>query len=375
VPLQLRIQSRRELPLLPPAKPKIDRIGSGNIADEAVHACRRGDRTKQHEPRQESNRESAGESAAHFGAILSCRARLLPVALKGIVLAGGTGSRLHPLTRSVSKQLMPVYSKPLIYYPLSTLMLAGIRDILIITTPADQASFRQLLGTGEDFGVTFSYAVQPSPDGLAQAFLIGREFIAADRVALALGDNIFYGAGLADLLRRAAARERGATVLGYTVKDPERYGVVELDREGHPVSLEEKPAHPRSPYAVTGLYFYDTQVVDIAASLTPSARGELEITDVNRVYLAQKTLTVELLGRGAAWLDTGTFEALLQAANFVQSIEDRQGLMIACLEEIAWRLGWIGAADVERLGRRMQGNHYGQYLLRIVSQDRHSGAH
>ena len=270
---------------------------------------------------------------------------------------------------------MPVYSKPLIYYPLSTLMLAGIRDILIITTPADQASFRQLLGTGEDFGVTFSYAVQPSPDGLAQAFLIGREFIAADRVALALGDNIFYGAGLADLLRRAAARERGATVLGYTVKDPERYGVVELDREGHPVSLEEKPAHPRSPYAVTGLYFYDTQVVDIAASLTPSARGELEITDVNRAYLAQKTLTVEVLGRGAAWLDTGTFEALLQAANFVQSIEDRQGLMIACLEEIAWRLGWIGAADVERLGRRMQGNHYGQYLLRIVSQDRHSGAH
>jgi glucose-1-phosphate thymidylyltransferase len=296
------------------------------------------------------------------------------VALKGIVLAGGTGSRLHPLTRSVSKQLMPVYSKPLIYYPLSTLMLAGIREILIVTTPGDQASFRQLLGTGEDFGVTFSYAVQPSPDGLAQAFLIGRELIGADRVALALGDNIFYGAGLADLLRRAAARERGATVLGYTVKDPERYGVVELDREGHPVSLEEKPAHPRSPYAVTGLYFYDTQVVDIAASLTPSARGELEITDVNRAYLAQKTLAVEVLGRGAAWLDTGTFEALLQAANFVQSIEDRQGLMIACLEEIAWRLGWIGAADVERLGRRMQGNHYGQYLLRIVSQDRHGGA-
>jgi glucose-1-phosphate thymidylyltransferase len=297
------------------------------------------------------------------------------VALKGIVLAGGTGSRLHPLTRSVSKQLMPVYSKPLIYYPLSTLMLAGIRDILIITTPADQAIFRQLLGTGEDFGVTFSYAGQPSPDGLAQAFLIGREFIGQDRVALALGDNIFYGTGLPDLLRRAAAREHGATVFGYTVKDPERYGVVELDRDGRPVSLEEKPAHPRSPYAVTGLYFYDTQVIDIAASLTPSARGELEITDVNRAYLAQKTLTVELLGRGAAWLDTGTFEALLQAANFVQSIEDRQGLMIACLEEIAWRLGWIGAEDVERLGRRMQGNHYGQYLLRLVAQDRSSGDH
>ena len=296
------------------------------------------------------------------------------MALKGIVLAGGSGTRLHPLTRSVSKQLMPVYSKPLIYYPLSTLMLAGIRDILIITTPSDQHAFRQLLGTGEDFGVSFSYAVQPSPDGLAQAFLIGREFIGADRVALALGDNIFYGTGLADLLRRAAAREKGATVFGYTVKDPERYGVVELDREGHPVGLEEKPARPRSPYAVTGLYFYDTQVVDIAAGLKPSARGELEITDVNRAYLAQKTLTVELLGRGAAWLDTGTFEALLQAANFVQSIEDRQGLMIACLEEIAWRLGWIDTAAVDRLGRRMQGNHYGQYLLRLVAQDRQAGA-
>jgi glucose-1-phosphate thymidylyltransferase len=295
------------------------------------------------------------------------------VALKGIVLAGGTGSRLYPLTRSVSKQLMPVYSKPLIYYPLSTLMLAGIREILIITTPADQASFRQLLGTGDDFGVKFAYAAQPSPGGLAQAFLIGREFIGSDRVALALGDNIFYGAGLADLLRRSAARQHGATVFGYTVRDPERYGVVELDREGRPVSLEEKPAHPRSPHAVTGLYFYDTQVVEVAASLTPSARGELEITDINRAYLSQNALTVELLGRGAAWLDTGTFEALLQAANFVQSIEDRQGQMIACLEEIAWRLGWIGAADVERLGRRMQGNQYGQYLLRLVSQDSHDG--
>jgi glucose-1-phosphate thymidylyltransferase len=296
------------------------------------------------------------------------------VALKGIVLAGGSGTRLYPLTRAVSKQLMPVYSKPLIYYPLSTLMLAGIRDILVITTPSDQASFRALLGDGDDFGVRLSYATQASAGGLAQAFLIGREFIGGDRVALALGDNIFYGAGLPDVLRRAAERARGATVFGYTVKDPERYGVVELDEQGHPVSLEEKPARPRSPYAVTGLYFYDTQVVDIAAGLSPSRRGELEITDVNRAYLAQDALKVELLGRGAAWLDTGTFEALLQAANFVQSIEDRQGLMIACLEEIAWRLGWIEAADVERVGRRMQGNQYGQYLMRLVAQESPDGA-
>jgi glucose-1-phosphate thymidylyltransferase len=297
------------------------------------------------------------------------------VALKGIVLAGGTGSRLYPLTRAVSKQLMPVYSKPLVYYPLSTLMLAGIRDILIITTPSDQASFRALLGEGDDFGVRLDYATQATPGGLAQAFLIGREFIGADRVALALGDNIFYGAGLPDLLRRAAHRPHGATVFGYTVRDPERYGVVELDSEGQAIGLEEKPAHPRSPYAVTGLYFYDTQVVDIAAGLAPSGRGELEITDVNRAYLAQKALSVELLGRGTAWLDTGTFEALLQAANFVQSIEDRQGLMIACLEEIAWRLGWIQAVDVERIGRRMQGNQYGQYLLRVVAQELPGGAH
>jgi glucose-1-phosphate thymidylyltransferase len=289
------------------------------------------------------------------------------VALKGIVLAGGSGTRLYPLTRAVSKQLMPVYSKPLIYHPLSNLMLAGIRDILVITTPGDQDGFHKLLGTGEDFGVRLSYASQPKPDGLAQAFLIGRDFIGPDRVALALGDNIFYGAGLPELLRSAAERAHGATVFGYTVKDPERYGVVELDATGRPHSLEEKPAHPRSPYAVTGLYFYDNQVVEITAGLSPSARGELEITDVNRAYLRQGTLHVELLGRGFAWLDTGTFEALLQAANFVQTIEDRQGLMMACLEEIAWRLGWIQSADVERIGRRMQTNQYGQYLLRLVA--------
>ena len=290
------------------------------------------------------------------------------MALKGIVLAGGSGTRLYPLTRAASKQLMPVYSKPLVYYPLSSLMLAGIRDILIITTPADQASFYQLLGTGEDFGIRLSYASQPKPEGLAQAFLVGRDFIGPDRVALALGDNIFYGAGLPELLRGVAKREQGATVFGYTVKDPERYGVVELDASGRPQALAEKPAHPMSPYAVTGLYFYDNQVVEIAAGLTPSARGELEITDVNRAYLQQGTLRVELLGRGFAWLDTGTFDALLQAANFVQSIEERQGLMMSCPEEIAWRLGWIQTADVERLGHRMRSNQYGQYLLRIVAE-------
>jgi glucose-1-phosphate thymidylyltransferase len=290
------------------------------------------------------------------------------VTLKGIVLAGGSGTRLSPLTRAASKQLMPVYSKPLVYYPLSSLMLAGIRDILIVTTPGDQAAFFQLLGTGEDFGVRLSYASQPKPEGLAQAFLVGRDFIGSDRVALALGDNIFYGAGLPELLRSVAQRERGATVFGYTVKDPERYGVVELDAAGRPQNLEEKPTHPKSPYAVTGLYFYDNEVIEIAERLTPSARGELEITDVNRAYLRQGTLRVELLGRGFAWLDTGTFDALLQAANFVQSIEERQGLMMSCPEEIAWRLGWIQAADVERLGQRMRSNQYGQYLLRIVAE-------
>jgi glucose-1-phosphate thymidylyltransferase len=292
------------------------------------------------------------------------------VALKGIVLAGGSGTRLYPLTRAVSKQLMPVYSKPLIYYPLSSLMLAGIRDILVITTPADQPAFQQLLGTGESIGLRLSYAAQPRPEGLAQAFLIGRDFIGDDRVALALGDNIFYGAGLSELLQTTAQRAHGATVFGYLVKDPERYGVVELDQTGKPVSLEEKPRQARSPYAVTGLYFYDNDVVRIAAALKPSARGELEITDVNRAYLDAGRLHVEVLGRGVAWLDTGTFEALLQAANFVQSIEDRQGLMMACLEEIAWRLGWIESGDVERLGRQMEHNQYGQYLLRLIAHER-----
>jgi glucose-1-phosphate thymidylyltransferase len=292
------------------------------------------------------------------------------VALKGIVLAGGSGTRLYPLTRAVSKQLMPVYSKPLVYYPLSSLMLAGIRDILIITTPSDQPAFEQLLGTGEDLGLRLSYAPQPKPEGLAQAFIIGRDFVGTDRVALALGDNIFYGAGLSELLQATAQRAHGATVFGYLVKDPERYGVVELDRSGKPLGLEEKPKHARSPYAVTGLYFYDNDVVRIAASLKPSGRGELEITDVNRAYLDAGRLNVEVLGRGMAWLDTGTFEALLQAANFVQSIEDRQGLMMACLEEIAWRLGWIQSADVERIGRRMENNQYGQYLLKLVANER-----
>jgi len=287
--------------------------------------------------------------------------------LNGIILAGGSGSRLHPLTRAVSKQLVPIYNKPMVYYPLSTLMLAGIRRILVITTPHEQEGFRRLLGDGSEIGLQIEYAAQPSPDGLAQAFLIGRDFIGADRVALALGDNIFYGAHFSDYLRAAAAREIGATVFGYRVRDPERYGVVEIDAAGRPIGLEEKPAKPRSSYAVTGLYFYDNDVVEIAAGLKPSARGELEITDVNRTYLERGRLRVELLGRGVAWLDTGTFEALLQASTFVQSIEERQGLMLACLEEIAYRRGWIDAAMVERQGKRMAGNQYGQYLLRLAS--------
>src|SRR3954454_8958403 len=283
--------------------------------------------------------------------------------LKGIILAGGSGTRLHPVTRGISKQLLPIYNKPMVYYPLSTLMLAGIRDVLVITTPHEQEGFRRLLGEGTELGLAISYAAQPQPEGLAQAFIIGRGFVGTDRVALALGDNIFYGAGLSELLQATAQRAHGATVFGYLVKDPERYGVVELDRSGKPLGLEEKPKHARSPYAVTGLYFYDNDVVRIAASLKPSGRGELEITDVNRAYLDAGRLNVEVLGRGMAWLDTGTFEALLQAANFVQSIEDRQGLMMACLEEIAWRLGWIHAADVERSRRRMENNQYGPYLL------------
>jgi glucose-1-phosphate thymidylyltransferase len=289
--------------------------------------------------------------------------------LKGIILAGGTGSRLHPLTRAVSKQLMPIYNKPMVYYPLSTLMLSGIRDILVITTPHEQDGFRRLLGDGSEIGLRISYAAQPSPDGLAQAFLIGRDFIGRDRVALALGDNVFYGAHFSDYLRVAAAREAGATVFGYQVRDPERYGVVELDAAGRPVGLEEKPKTPRSSLAVTGLYFYDNQVVDIAAALKPSARGELEITDVNRAYLDRGQLSVERLARGIAWLDTGTHEALMQAANYIQAIEERQGLMVACLEEIAFRMGYISDSDLARLARAMASSTYGQYLSRILEQE------
>jgi glucose-1-phosphate thymidylyltransferase len=289
--------------------------------------------------------------------------------LKGIVLAGGSGTRLHPLTRGVSKQLIPIYNKPLLYYPLSTLMLAGIRDVLVITTPHEQEAFRRLLGDGSDFGLCIHYATQPAPEGLAQAFLIGRAYIGADRVALALGDNIFYGAHFSDYLRSAAAREQGATVFGYQVRDPERYGVVEFDEQGRAIGLEEKPSKPKSSYAVTGLYFYDNQVVDIAACLRPSARGELEITDVNRAYLERGQLCVERLPRGIAWLDTGTHESLVQASNFVQAVEERQGLMIGCLEEIAYRMRYISASDLERLARAMRGSAYGHYLLRLLEDE------
>src|SRR5688572_258510 len=286
--------------------------------------------------------------------------------LKGIILAGGSGSRMHPLTRAVSKQLLPVYNKPLVYYPLSTLMLAGVRSILVITTPHEQDAFKRLLDDGAELGIRIEYAVQPSPDGLAQAFLIGREFIGADRVTLVLGDNIFYGAHFSDYLRAAAARETGATVFAYQVRDPERYGVIELDQSGRAISLEEKPASPRSVLAVTGLYFYDNQVIDIADRLKPSARGELEITDVNRIYLERGQLHAERLPRGIAWLDTGTHESLMQAANYIHAIEERQGLMVACLEEIAYRMGYIHAADLARLGRAMESSAYGQYLLQLL---------
>jgi glucose-1-phosphate thymidylyltransferase len=290
--------------------------------------------------------------------------------MKGIILAGGTGSRLYPLTLGVSKQLVPIYDKPMVYYPLSTLMLAGIRDVLVITTPHEQENFRRLLGNGSDVGIRISYAAQPKPEGLAQAFLIGREFIGGDGVALALGDNIFYGDSLPAMLRRAATRGDGATVFAYRVRDPERYGVVEFDAAGKAVTIEEKPARPRSPYAVTGLYFYDNRVVDVAAGLLPSKRGELEISDVNRAFLGWGELHVEILGRGMAWLDTGTHEALLQASTFIQAIEERQGLKVACLEEVAYNMGYITRDDVTRIAHTMDKNDYGQYLLRLVEEER-----
>ena len=290
--------------------------------------------------------------------------------MKGIILAGGSGTRLYPITQVVSKQLLPVYDKPMIYYPLSILMLAEIREILVISTPQDLPLFRELLGDGSQWGISFSYAEQPRPDGIAQAFLIGRNFVAQDRVCLILGDNIFYGHGLPDKLRKAVSKREGATIFGYWVRNPERYGVVSFDSKGQPIEIVEKPVKPESNYAVTGLYFYDNRVLDIAAGLTPSARGELEITDVNSTYLKMNALRVEKLGRGIAWLDTGTHETLMQAANFIETIEERQGLKIACVEEIAYRMGYIDAAQLERLAQPLMKNGYGQYLMDILRYER-----
>ena len=288
--------------------------------------------------------------------------------MKGILLAGGSGTRLHPITRGISKQLLPVYDKPMVYYPLSTLMLAGIRELLLISTPSDLPLFERLLGDGSSLGLSIQYAAQPRPEGIAQAFLIGREFIGNEPVALALGDNLFHGQGLSATLQRAAASPVGATVFGYWVQDPERYGVVEFDAEGRVTGIEEKPKAPRSHYAVVGLYFYDRQVVAIAESLEPSPRGELEITDVNLAYLQRGELSVELLGRGTAWLDTGTHESLLQASGYIHTVQERQGLMVACPEEIAFRRGWIDREQLEKLGQELNKSSYGKYLLRLVGE-------
>ncbi len=288
--------------------------------------------------------------------------------MKGIILAGGSGTRLYPLTKAISKQIMPVYDKPMIYYPLSTLMLAGIKDILIISTPQDLPRFKELLQDGSEFGIKLSYAEQPSPDGLAQAFIIGEEFIGDDHVALILGDNIYYGPGLSRMLQKAASKESGATVFGYQVKDPERFGVVEFDNDRNAISIEEKPEHPKSHYAVTGLYFYDNSVVDIAKNIKPSPRGELEITDVNKAYLDRGDLSVEVMERGFAWLDTGTHESLLEAAQYIETVQRMQNLQVANLEEIAYRMGYITADQVRELAQPLKKNEYGQYLLRLIGE-------